>query len=455
MADIPKTIQLTPVEYITAETYAIAHPLAPAQNRLCAWINQAGLQPERRKLQAADVKAAVAKLKRYEILLPPESGAGYQINPIWAVHFLEAAIQATHFEPLASVIEDDRFAIGWKYEQDAAAMHLCWALVSGDRKWLPHRPPLHWDELLNRNIWPYLHNLPDTWKGQALRFIATYLQDQLIAMPEIEEPLTDLARGAPESAPWLAIWLVLQGRLDDALSLAEDATTREGKVAHESIAAFASVLRGDDAGAEHHINLALEAERGGSRKRILFPDNPCFTLSLIALLRTDSIDAREKFELLLTNAEKLNLYSNELNILRLWQSKRDSDTLSRVPYIEVPPLIVLLIGLALHWQGNLEGPVNQAWREATEDLAEDCSERGFAWLGAEYQSLLQSEPQPRPPEAGHGQPAQCHHPVGTLGELAQGAGAARARHPQPSILRHRPHRRNAPRLVSFRDLGGC
>ena len=92
---------------------------------------------------------------------------------------------------------------------------------------------------------------------------------------------------------------ILQGRFDAAEALfaelpQEIRTEKPVAVAWAATRALVGALRGRHAEARLDIDRALAMERDGTRKRLIFPDNRAFALSLVALAGDDSAAARDK-----------------------------------------------------------------------------------------------------------------------------------------------------------------
>ena len=205
---------------------------------------------------------------------------------------------------------------------------------------------------------------------------------------------------APDPSPHIdeaAFLLVLCGRLDEALGLFANPPADAGRrkfwtTAQASTQALVAMLRGDDEAATEHIQVALAAERAGTRKKNVYPPHRAISLALLAWVRSHELAPRDELDRALRAGQKLALDPDLHRLLvmaaaqRLKATHRGADWYRRT--------VMGLMGKCLSslWQALERGEgfvMALDWQDETGLLLQVGRHHHFRWLEAEARQMLE------------------------------------------------------------------
>ena len=184
-----------------------------------------------------------------------------------------------------------------------------------------------------------------------------------------------------------------QGRFQEAEDVfaALPAAARDVKQATTGLAATRAViamLRGDDAAARHYIDVCVQAERAGTRRRSVFPNVPGFALSLLSLVRIDSPESHAVLTQLLRTAERQALQHREEVGLVIDAVSAQSGNAVYLRVVLSPCFEVLADGLRCCWMGAFGGHGLDGWLRLMERYRSRAQANGFAWVAAECAATM-------------------------------------------------------------------
>ena len=191
----------------------------------------------------------------------------------------------------------------------------------------------------------------------------------------------------------IAFIRVLQGRFEEAEDVfaALPAAVRDVKTATAGLAATRAViamLRGDDAAARRYIDVCVQAERAGTRRRNVFPDFPAFALSLLSLVRIDSPESHALLTQLLRTAERQALQHGDEVGLVIDAVSAQSGHAVYLRVVLSPCFDVLADGLRCCWMGTPSGHGFEGWLLLMERYRSRAQANGFAWVAAECAATM-------------------------------------------------------------------
>ena len=398
-----------------AECYAVLHPAAPARSKAMKWINAARRATGGGKgIVSTEMKQAVDELVDADILEPSHAGErgviarGPRMRLGAITRFVESAIERTTAQPLLEGFDnenmypdDHRYRSRWLPAPalpEHLEQHVRLALMNDDFAAYADRDlPSHiWIWLTETDARRYLARLPERARSQACNFGLSWLFHYLQPIDVFAETCEELAPN-PTQKLQTAKARVYQGRLDTARTLISNAANdtaidKFSRIECEALRAVIAMLEGNDATALEAIESAMEIERGGSRKRILYPSCASISIALPALIRLGSAKARSLFDTLLDARRKLKLES-ELDTWLVAAASADDS------HAETPPLFGLgessvshaLFAIASRWNRRFHYPQDDA---VVIDYLENtllCAEQaGYVWFVAELQSVLEA-----------------------------------------------------------------
>ena len=221
--------------------------------------------------------------------------------------------------------------------------------------------------------------------------------DQVITAAARPEPVIELCRAHASSpdvhAVEIAFIHALQGRFDAAVGVFDTLppSARESKPVRTGLAAtqaFIALLRGDDEGAERHIQAALAHEKRGTRKRLVFVHAHAFALSLLALVRINTPVSMELLEQVLRAAERDDdeRFAEHVELVaNAARAKAKGGVFERTP--QAPFLDALFDGWVSCWLDDFH-PHPQRREALLRTLHTRARDAGLAWLAAECDEVL-------------------------------------------------------------------
>ena len=187
------------------------------------------------------------------------------------------------------------------------------------------------------------------------------------------------------------IW-ILQGQFKEAKAVYEGLSEEvlDSKLARTgscSIKALVAMLVGDNRAASHHINAAIDGEKAGTRKRIVFPDHSSFTLSLLALVRLNEPESYALLRQLASAFYRLNCTSATEYLLvadALTVQSQEGIHDSAYAY---PSLQLLFNGFRKCWLGS-NARLDDKWLRALRNYRSRAEVNGWRWIEAECTAVL-------------------------------------------------------------------
>ncbi|MYH69986.1 MAG: DEAD/DEAH box helicase, partial [Gammaproteobacteria bacterium] len=211
----------------------------------------------------------------------------------------------------------------------------------------------------------------------------------------------------------IAFIRILQGRLDEAVSLLDEAQGESRNVKRTRIdlaatRAFVATLRADDEEAIRSIQAAIDEEKAGTRKRNVFPDARAFVLSLLALLRCNTPGCLALLEQLMRVGHRKQAWPHLVELVAHAAGLKDLRRY-QMPAFDNASLYTLLYGFLY------------CWVEETEMLDGNVLARlgyrarlhGFKWVEAERLELTRRHSVGRQAEEAAAKSVELHAETGT------------------------------------------
>ena len=319
----------------------------------------------------------------------------YTIAPGWALPLTRIAQQERHLKPLLHTFEAIQAEQWYDPVEDTALLR--GYLVSGDLARLNDLV----DDNCGASDWSFLaeplaDDLLRKLPKHHLQDVFASCLDYVIRSAAPPEPVIDACNAmspAPrEHAADIAFIRVLQGRFDDAEAVfaALPSIDQDDKQVVTGLAAtqaLIALLKGDDETAKLHIDVAIAADKFGTRRRLVFPGFRAFALALLALVRIDTPSARQELDQLVRTARRLELQRMcEIgfveNALRV---KEQAGIFGRTP--DGPCLEMLFDGLVNCWLDDFN-PERKKRRGLLLSYRDRAAANGFAWAAAECDEVL-------------------------------------------------------------------
>ena len=234
--------------------------------------------------------------------------------------------------------------------------------------------------------------------------------DALIACCE------EVSENPLDHAPAIAYIRALQGRFAaaeavfDALPSAARQSTA-AQAGKTSTRALAAMLRGEDEQARSHIEAVLHLLKG-NRKRLVWHNDPAFSLALLALVRLDAPDALQLLESIYASHSYGDRHETGLRLARHAAAIKVKSGSGGDFNRWHRGLAALLDGIQSCWLGELpkEG---QDLPAKLQTLRQRAAANGFDWVAAECDEVLRRLlPDAPPPE--DAQDAPDHAQLGTV-----------------------------------------
>ena len=380
---------------LLAQIYGAVSPYALTIPQIRALLTHAGIGNTDRAFGRTDVMLLNAAIVKAGIGVRATGSAAVRAAPEWAVGLTARA----HAEGLLTKLHGAmRYAV--HYDEDhEPPMKFRWAAILGDRAALNamragnRRPYDPWRAFAEPPAVATIEKLPDPHREDALEGCLRETIDRAAPPAPIVDACFRLSARPETHAAEIAFAYVLGGRFEDAEAVfsALPADRANGKTAAAGLAsarAMIATLRGDDRAALAFIDDAVKEERGGTRKKILFPDSRAFVFSLLSLARIDTPEAGAKIRRFMKYANRLRVDRvAELNLvdaIRFLRAGREfRGPLGGESWIEA-----MVDGLALlQAEANVQPRDRDAWRARMERCARRAAENGYRWVAAECAAL--------------------------------------------------------------------
>lgn len=393
-----------------AQAYAVYFPERPARSKTLQWINRVRREQNLPTLKQDQVKPALEELVEAGLIEPTIDGQGGvsargpsgKLGTI--TRFCQSAIDSGVATGLLRELDANTYeAQRFRYHNQLPhfiEQHLRIALMTG-----------HYNQYVNADvgdetlIWlvepaasDYLKLLADRHRQQAcetgLRFLITTFQSISVFEKTCESSATDYTA----LLPLISFANVLNGDLNKAGCLLKQVfanaatTSKPVLVEAHSVQALIYMVSGDDEAALQAIRQTIEAEKFGTRKKVVYPFSTAFSIAILALLRCNTPEAEQLFESLLASRKKLKIDSYFTDLFEYAQQARLPKTWMRSFYLPGPPSLgSVLYTIASRWHSDYHiPPGNQRDTHRIEHLLYMTSVNGYAWLAAQLQGVLEA-----------------------------------------------------------------
>lgn len=386
--------RLHPAARQVALVYGIAWPVTPGQNRILKWLADAGLIKAHSTI-GTDLRDTVNDLVTHGILRRAGNQGVFQADRDVATHILKSAAQDGLLDRLLTAMSRDTYLQEWNAAEAAAEMYARAALATGNHEWLRYcRRRIPWDVLLEPGFQACAATVPEEHAELAILSALSHCGLHLRNIDLFLDAVETRTRHSTSVMAHVAWWRILQGQFDHTLNwLAQRSQTQGGRMVEAGARALINCLRGDDQAALSSILRTLEEARGASRKKLIFPDHPAFTLSLLSLVRMHTPESEGLLRDLLASAHKLKCENIALHVpfAALNHLRGIEDTEIRFYHPE-HDVIALLAGLRLAWADQLKEPWAHESVQRLEKIADDAPAMGFRWLAAQAAALIDHAP---------------------------------------------------------------
>ena len=392
-----------------AQTYAVFYPERPAKTKTLQWINRVRRQHALPSLKQAQLAPALKELVDANLIEPSieaqrgvaARGPGAKLGTItrFCASAVEGGVAISLLQELdANTYEARQFNYGDRLPHFIEQHHRI-AVISGQHERYADAnlsdESLLW--LMEPAALTYLQRLPERHRQQACEAGLRYLIGSCQNIKVFAKCCLSYAPDTTALLPIIAFAHVLNGELAKATDLTSQVltnstATKSAVVEAYSVQCLIHTITGDDDAAVNSIKQTLEAERLGTRKKILYPANTAFSIAILALPRCNTQEANQLFETLLSARKKLKMSSYFDQLFYIAQQARLPETFIRPFYLSGPPSL----GSALHtiasrWHSDYYLSTETTFNEARiEHLLHVCNENGFLWLAAEMQSVIEA-----------------------------------------------------------------
>ena len=420
--DLDAYEHLTPVARLVAQLYAVSSPTPIAPTLAERILAQANVRIGKRRVLGKDVRRCNRELMEAGIADHLSVDTAVVAVPDWILPLTRAAHREGNLQRLLDAINREivYYRYGERFEDKLIRARLVQGDTAGVRQ-LAGRfvPPIgYWRFLAEPWADDLFATLPDSLRRSALNDCLRHA----IATAAPVEPLIGAALAERKTrayfTPGSAFIRVLQGRFDDAEALfadldREDQTEKPIAIAWASTRALIAVLRGNDDEATRFIEQALDLERAGTRKRIIFPNSRAFALALLALTRIDTAASHSQLDQLQRGAERAEVgWHAELNLVLAAANVKLGH---RLHFHHVRPsagIDIFFQSIACCWMDEFPD-VWAGWREDFVQYRRRALANGYAWVAAECEEILRRAPAVVPPNEEPDADVPDHASLGT------------------------------------------
>ena len=393
---------LAAADLLIAQIYGSVFPHDPSPRRVASWLSKIGLKGQARRLTEADVSIAIRVLTRLDVLTDSSDGSGPTVTAALAPQLTQQAWKAGFLFDLLRQVDHDFYPYNYGNPPRLVQMKIRAFAIAGQYAQLARLspfPPGVWLFLSQPTMAGTLRSLP---QGLLRAALLDCLEHQAGRAESIEHSL-ELAQvytgDSVEIFHAIAFARVLQGRFDaiDAEFARLDKPLRvgrSGQTALASLHAMVALLQGEDQQAHAHIEAALDAERGTSRRRNLFPNWSSFAFALLALVRLDTPATHALLERCLKIADRDGLFEDYVRCVQAALTlQKDPQSDLYWPRSDRSDLATLLYGLVRCWRANATGKTTEQIssdtdHQALEDLFTNANRNGFTWLANQTAQVL-------------------------------------------------------------------
>lgn len=408
MPSAAPTAPLSPFAEQIAECFSVVYPERPARSKAIKWLNLARKATTgERGIKSDEVRGAIQELVTAGLLEASIEGQrgvaakGPGAMPGTIARFSIGAEKRGTASLILREMDNDMYRHRYRPIHalpDNLEQHVRADLIRGDFSRFEDEtlPPHVWIWLTEPRAKPYLERLPTAHRDQASSFGMSYLIHTLQPV-EVFAKTCKALLPAETVSTHLARARVLQGDFTGAQKmiktvLDDKSAGKPNKVECLSLKAMIATLIGDDKAAKEWIDAALELERIGTRKRLLYIDSVSFSIAVFSLLRAGTPETLGQFKTLLSSRKKLKIES-ELDSLFIAAQQADHPHTEFGPlYISGPASIMsVLFAIASRWHPDYHLPEDHAgYRQWLQRLIKQAHLGGCAWAVAELQGVAEA-----------------------------------------------------------------
>ena len=395
--------RLSPAARLLAQTYGVIAPYPMGAPRVHHLMSKANVKLDNRPLGIDRIRRSNDELIKAGIVARRRN-EGVQALAEWALPLTREAQRGRNLKSLFSAAREEFLYYG-RYTAEDCEMRLRCYLVAGElvrveQLIIRHDlPPESWWFLAEPLAVDLIETLPGAVRTHALRGCLGYVIDAAAPAEALIEACSEAGEGNSALDAEIAFIRILQGRFDSASAVfsALPPDLRAQKPAATGLAAtraLIAVIRGDDDEARRRIEEALDLERAGTRKRLVFPDFRAFALSLLGLVRSDTAQTDELLGRILRGAERTQAdWPAELGFVSAASTVKAGRDVYVGRRFQHPGIGSLMDGLLACWMENFpEDPADcMAPLLRYRDRA---AANGFHWVSAECSEVLRRAGEP-------------------------------------------------------------
>ena len=382
---------------LAAQAYGVVSPFNLGRRAVATLLYKARFARQGRTFTQTEFMAATREVHEAGIVYRPGPNTGLSAVPAWAPRLTIAAFEAGNLERI-----EERFALAaaGRFPHVAEAediMRLRCHAVAGRfedlARDLYEREYRDWRWLAYPGAGHLLRRLPPQYVEEALSDWLGLVIDLAFPPGPAVEAWRDCSRDPAVHAADIALIRVLEGRPEAALAVFDElpARSRDAKPARTGRAAtraLLAMLRGDDGEAARFIEEAVAAERAGTRKRNVFPPLRSFTLSLLALVRSDTPGNTASLERFVRIGAKQEVLPLFLEFVIDAVAVRRGEGVWVTPEGGGALILRLFEGLLGCWLDSFMVFEEEERAEALLEFGRRADASGYRWLAAECFTVL-------------------------------------------------------------------
>ncbi|WP_423924482.1 SNF2-related protein [Candidatus Palauibacter sp.] len=389
--------RLSPPGRLVAQAYGVVSPYDLGRGRVASILYRTRVAVRGRTFTQTEFMAAVKEVHEAGIVYRPGSNTGLSADPAWAPRLTIAAFEDGNLARIEEQFARESAGRSPRVPDAPDIMRLRCHVVAGRFDAIAHdleEPEYRdWGWLAHPDAGQLMWRLPPPYVDEAL---AGWLDSAIETAAPADlavKAWRECSRDPAQHAADIALIRILEGRPEDALAVfdALPAGARDGKPARTGRAAtraLLAMLRGDDGEAARCITEAVAAEKAGTRKRNVFPPLRAFTLSLLALVRSDTpgnTAALERFLRIGAKQEAQPLFGEFVGDAA---AVRRGEGAWVAPDGAAPFILRLFEGLLGCWVGGFDVFKEEERARALVEFAVRADTSGYRWLAAECFAVL-------------------------------------------------------------------
>ncbi len=388
---------LSPAGRLVAQAYGVVSPHDLGRRNMATLLYHARFAVRGRTFTQTEFMAATREVLEAGIVYRPGSNTGLSAEPAWAPRLTIAAFEEGNLERIERQFTPAPAGRFPRVTDADDIMRLRCHAVAGrfDQLARDLEEPEYrdWSWLSYPGAEQLLWRLPPQYVEEALADLLDLAIDAGVSSDLAVNAWRECSRDPARHAADIALIRVLEGRPADALAVFDElpAEARDGKPARTGRAAtraLLAMLRGDDEEATRFIAEAVAAEKAGTRKRNVFPPLRAFTLSLLALVRSDTPGNTASLERFLRIGRQQEVLPLFLEFVGDAAAVRRGEGVWVAPDGATPFILRLFEGLLGCWVDSFEVFEKEERAEALLDYATLAASNGYRWLAAECFAVL-------------------------------------------------------------------